>query len=640
MIVAIAGHVDHGKTMLVKQLTGVDTDRLEEEKRRGLSISLGFAHRELCADVSVGFVDVPGHKNFINTMIAGVSSIDLALIVIAVDDGPMPQTIEHFDILRLLGVKDFVIVLTKIDKADDFHQRKVLRRVKLSIPNFANLFLINSLKPNSSLNLWKYLSAKAKTLPDKSKQGHFRLSIDRSFLIKGIGLIVTGTVTSGIVTVGEELRILPGSHRVRVKQIHAFDKKVDRAHVGQRCALNISGIKKSQITRGDWLVSKLFAKGTPRFDARFTLLSSAPFSLKHRTHIKLYIGAKQQRALLIFHDRKKHGLKLSPGSTALVEIITQSDLACCRGDKFIVRDDSESFTLGGGVVLDPAVDSTKNLTESHRAFLSEKDDHPPETLFSVLILNYKQVISVKWFKHMFNLQTEDFEKISHSFSQENRLFRFSWIDEEYIVLKRQWECFEKFIQDSLYLWHKNNHVGPGIKECDLRSQFQDRFDNALFESVVSQLVKTNLIERSDGYMNLQSFRFKLDISRNSNWSLIENALSVSSSQIVAFNDLCLEINIANDTISDVLGKAVKEKRVYQLGAQRYILRERLRALMAATRDFAEREPSFSITQIKEQLGLGRNSCIDLMEYFDSIGFTRRSKDRRSVLRPKYVDRLL
>ena len=639
MIVAMAGHVDHGKTTLIKQLTGVDTDRLEEEKRRGLSISLGFAYRELCARISVGFVDVPGHKNFINTMIAGVCSIDLALIVIAVDDGPMPQTFEHLDILRLLGVKDFVIVVTKIDQAHDFHQRSVVRLIKSSIPHVANLFLINSLEPDAGINLWKYLSAKAKTLPAKSEQGHFRLSIDRSFLIKGIGLIVTGTVSSGTVTIDEELRILPCSRRVRVKQIHAFDKKVNRACVGERCALNISGIKKSQITRGDWLVGKSFGKGTPRFDARFTLLSSAPFPLKHRTNIKLYIGAKRQRALILFHDREKQGDNLSPGTTILVKFISQSDLVCCRGDRFIVRDDSESFTLGGGVVLDPVVDSTKNLSESRRTFLSEKDDQPPKTLLSSLILNHKQVVSVKWFKNMCNLKTEEFQRILHSISKKNRLLKFSWIDEEYIVSKRQWECSERFIQDSLSLWHKNNPELSGIKECELRNHFQYRFDNASFESIVSHLVKANRIERRHGYVNLTSFRGKLDISRNSNWLLIKNALSVSSPQIAAFNNLCSEINIDNDIISDILGKAVKEKRVYQFGAQRYILKNRLCELMVETRHFSEQESAFSITQIKQKLGLGRNSCIDLMEYFDSIGFTRRSKDRRSVVRPKYPDTL-
>ncbi len=640
MIVAVAGHVDHGKTTLVKQLTGVDTDRLEEEKRRGLSISLGFAYRELCAGISVGFVDVPGHKNFINAMIAGVCSIDVALIVVAVDDGPMPQTLEHLDILRLLGVKDFVILITKIDQADDFYQRSVVRVIKSSIPNFANLFLINSLEPGAGENLWKYLSTKAKTLPVKSEQGHFRLSIDRSFLIKGIGLIVTGTVSSGAVNIDEELRILPGNHRVRVKQIHAFDKKVNRARVGERCALNISGIKKSQITRGDWLVGKSFGKGTPRFDARFTLLSSAPFLLKHRTNIKLYIGAKRQRALILFHDREKQGHNLSPGSTVLVKFISQSDLVCCRGDKFIVRDDSESFTLGGGVVLDPAVDSKKNLSESRRAFLSEKDDQPPKALLSSLILKHKQVVSVKWFKNMCNLQTEEFQRILHSISEKNRLFTFSWIDEEYMVSKGQWECLERFIQDSLYLWHKNNPERSGIKECELRNHFQCRFDNASFESIVSHLVKANRIERSHGYLNLPLFRRKLDISRNSNWLLIKDALSVSSPRIAALNDICSEIDIDDDIILDVLGKAVREKRVYQFGTQRYILKDRLCELMVATRHFSEREPAFSITQIKHKLGLGRNSCIDLMEYFDSIGFTRRSKDRRSVVRPKYPDTLL
>ena len=238
MIVATAGHVDHGKTSLVQQLTGVDTDRLEEEKRRGLSINLGFAYRYVNEHISIGFIDVPGHNRFINTMISGVSSIDMALIVIAADDGPMPQTLEHLEVLRLLGVSEFTVVITRIDRVDCARLEEAKREVEELLDCSCPVFPVNNLDGTGIERLVDYLEERARESEQKLDHGHFRLAIDRAFLLKGTGLVVTGTAVSGTVDVGDQLHITPRKLPVRVRRIHAQDQEVQTGRVGQRCALN------------------------------------------------------------------------------------------------------------------------------------------------------------------------------------------------------------------------------------------------------------------------------------------------------------------------------------------------------------------------------------------------------------------
>ena len=348
MIVATAGHVDHGKSALIKRLTGVDTDRLEEEKRRGLSIILGYAYHRLPDAPPIGFIDVPGHHRFLNTMIAGVNGIDLAMLVVAADDGLMPQTVEHLNVLRLLGVEDFLLVVSKIDRVEEGRVAEVEARLRdlLSAHGLAQcpLYRVSNYTGDGIAGLLRFLEQRARTQQPRQCHGLFRLSIDRSFHLKGTGLVVTGTVLAGRVSSGESLRLLPQDKNLRVRGIHVQDEPAQTAQAGQRCALNLTGeVEKSDLQRGDWLVSPAAGPVTRRLDAEVEVLSEAGISLRHLAPLRMHIGARRVagKLYLLGSSAGRSGLggetgHLHAGESALVQLILDQPI-CRRGAVPVAR---------------------------------------------------------------------------------------------------------------------------------------------------------------------------------------------------------------------------------------------------------------------------------------------------------------
>ena len=355
MIVATAGHIDHGKTLLVKALTGIDTDRLPEEKRRGISIDLGYAYHPLADGEILGFVDVPGHEKFIHNMLAGVTGIDCALLVVAADDGPMPQTIEHLTILDLLGLENGVVALTKIDRVDADRVHEVAETVQslLDATGLAGapVLPVSGITGEGVDAVREHLVAAARRGRAEAAKGYFRLAIDRTFTIKGAGLVVTGTIFSGAVHPDDRLVISPRGMMVRVRGVHAQNREAKEAHPGQRSALNIAGqgLSKDLIHRGDWVVAEPIHAPTARIDGRIKLLPSEERPLKHWTPVHLHLGAADVTARLAILE----GRAIEPGASALVQIVLDTPIGALSGDRFILRDQSAWRTIGGGVVIDP-----------------------------------------------------------------------------------------------------------------------------------------------------------------------------------------------------------------------------------------------------------------------------------------------
>ena len=353
MIVATAGHVDHGKTSLIKALTGVDTDTLAEEKARGLTINLGYAYLPSSNDRVIGFVDVPGHHRFINTMISGVSGIDRALIIIAADDGPMPQTSEHLNVLSVLGVADIDIVITKIDAVTPERVVQVAQRaqelVDARCESEGEVFQVSSVTGDGIDALKSHLESLPPKGRDQALKRGFRLSIDRRFHVSGAGLVVTGTASTGTVSVGDHLILQPKGLEIRVRELRANDVMVKSAVAGQRVALCLAGkVELGDIDRGDCLVEPTLDQLSQRLDVELTLLSDAPNALKHLLPVKLYIGARRVSAKVALIDK---GISLlTPGQTSMAQLILDAPISAYSGERFVLRDDSESFHLGGGVI--------------------------------------------------------------------------------------------------------------------------------------------------------------------------------------------------------------------------------------------------------------------------------------------------
>ncbi|MTV39884.1 selenocysteine-specific translation elongation factor [Duganella radicis] len=376
MIVGTAGHIDHGKTTLTRALTGVDTDRLKEEKARGISIELGYAYTPLGDDI-LGVIDVPGHEKFIRTMAAGVTGIDAALLVIAADDGVMPQTLEHLAILRLLGVKRGAVALTKIDRVDASRLEQLEQEIHalLAPTDFAGaqIFRTNATQEGDIgvKALLRHLAEIAATLPANDEHRLFRLGVDRVFTLAGQGTIVTGTALAGSVRVGDMLQLAPGGQQVRVRSIHAQNRAADMGRAGQRLALNVSGAAKDDIARGTWVVAPALAECSQRVDVALTLTPDCGLTLKPWSPVHVHLGAAHHTANVVMLDDEV----LAPGHTGRVQLVLDAPVHAVPGDRFVIRNAQATATIGGGVVLDPFGPARKRRSATRTAWLDALADY-------------------------------------------------------------------------------------------------------------------------------------------------------------------------------------------------------------------------------------------------------------------------
>jgi len=378
VIVATAGHIDHGKTLLVGKLTGMDTDRLPEEKARGISIDLGFAHAELDGAL-VSFVDVPGHERFIRSMLAGVCAIDAALLVVAADDGVMPQTLEHVAILELLGVTHGVVAVTKRDRVSPERVEAVAREVRalLASTPLASYAIVpvSSVTGEGLAELRGALARVAGQATRARAEGqNFRLAIDRAFTIAGTGTVVTGTVFNGTVAVGDRLVLSPRGHAVRVRGIQVHGHAVERAQAAQRCALSLVGADAAMAARGDWLVDAAVHAPTRRLDARVRLLAAESRPLAHWTPVHVHLATVDVLGRVAIPNSGS----IAPGQSALVQLVLERPIGALRGDRFVLRDVSARRTLGGGTVLDPFAAPRRRAIPARLAELAALERATPE----------------------------------------------------------------------------------------------------------------------------------------------------------------------------------------------------------------------------------------------------------------------
>ncbi|MFT5579655.1 MAG: selenocysteine-specific elongation factor [Paraglaciecola psychrophila] len=616
MIVATAGHVDHGKTSLIKQLTGVDTDRLEEEKRRGLSINLGFAYRPLGADKVLGFIDVPGHSRFINTMIAGVGGIDIGLLVVAADDGPMPQTKEHLAVLQLMGVRDYILVVTKIDRVAAARVTQVGEQLKALVGAAAPLFALSNTSGEGVAALQQHLDRAALGFEQRTGVGHFRLSVDRAFSIKGSGLVVTGTVSAGQVAVGDSLLLQPQGVAVRVRGIHAQDQSAAIGVRGQRCALNLSGaIERDAIGRGSMLVAPALSELSDRCAVRLQLLASAPFKLKHLSPVKIHLGAGRYAAKLLCLEAPR---SLGAGSSTLAQLVFDEPLSICRGDRFILRDDSESISLGGGVILNPVAEKPqKNSPQSLLQLRALEHDSPLEVLQQLLIeqgglLNFEQ------FKRSWNIR-DDEQSVMHELP--------FLLRGPYIIGAQRWQSDKAQLLEQLQQWHRHNPLREGVAPTELRGDI----DQPLYAALITELISDGAALLRGGALTASGHRVATSPQQMQQWSQLEQALNAAENPVPLRSELQQLSGLSDKDLNSALRAAVKLGDVRQIADKRYAKPTALQAYTTAVLQLGEAGAAFTVVQFKGASGCSRNLAIELLEYFDKIRFTQRRGNERIIL---------
>ena len=629
MIIATAGHVDHGKTSLVKALTGIDADRLPEEKRRGMTIDLGFAYAPGDAAQSMGFVDVPGHERFVHNMLAGVSGIDCALLVIAADDGPMPQTREHLAILDLLGVKVGVVALTKIDAVDPGQVDAVAGEIAalLAPTSLAGspVFPLSSITGAGLPALRAHLASLQATRTTGAT-GMFRMTVDRSFTVAGAGLVVTGTIIAGAVAVGDEVNLLLAGVSARVRGLHAQNRAAQRAGAGERCALNLAGpgIAHATIVRGDWVGTASAAPAATRIDLRLRVLASEARPFRHWTPVHAHIGAADVtgRVALLEADA------LAPGTSGLAQLVLDRPMGACHGDAVILRDQSARRTVGGGKVIDVFAPPRGRARPVRIAYLKAMEhDDPAQALGAALAVS-PNGLNLSRFAACRNLAAAEFDALAAA----SKLLRPA---PDYGFLPAHWQAAQQAALDVVKAWHARSPNTPGMPEDRLLEGSPIKLTPALRAALGADLVASAALVRSGAALRLPGHSTGLRGADQTLWERINKILVLEGDRPPTVAELALPLKLQARPVKDLLVRAAQQQMVWRVSEERFALPATVQRWAAHTAALGgpARTQRFKATDFRDRSGVGRNLSIEILEFFDRVKFTRRLGDERLLQRP-------
>ncbi len=633
MIVATAGHVDHGKTVLIKALTGVDTDRLPEEKARGLSIQLGFAYHDLGGDQVVGFIDVPGHERFIRNMLSGVAGIDLALLVVAADDGPMPQTEEHLAILDLLGVSNGRVALTKIDRVTPDRVSEVALQIEALLAGTSlegsPVYPVSGQTGEGIPQLRDALREAAVEVGGRSLGGNFRLAIDRSFVLDGIGRVVTGTVFSGEAALGDNLILSPKGVEVRVRGIHALNQEAKLARAGERCAINItgSGLRNAEISRGDWLVAPAAHGPVDRLDARIRVVATEPNAFKHWTPVHVHLGAAHGSARVAVLD----GRSIKPGETALVQIVLDDEIGAARGDRLILRDQSARRTVAGGEVIDPYSPRRGRARPDRLATLTAMEREDPASALGDLLLNAPDGIDLGQFARAWNLTPNE---TSALFEQVPMVVIES--SSGPIGLRGvRWEDLRSQIVDTVRNWHRDKPESLGPNEQQLRRGLPEKVSPWVFSTAISALLQANELVRDGVVLHLPDHIPQRDEAEIALLRRVKDLLDENGFKPPVVRSLAEALGIDHGELAVFLKRAAQKGFVVKVTDNRFFLPEVVRELALMAEEVATGAPEgvFTVANFRDRSAIGRNIAIDVLEYFDRTGLTHRTGNNRRIRKP-------
>ncbi len=611
MIVTLAGHVDHGKTSLVRALTGVDTDRLEQEKQRGLTIDLGFAYLD---QGRIGFVDVPGHHRFIHNMVAGVASRQYALLVIAADDGPMPQSKEHLDILTLAGVNSGCIALTKADRVDDSRLARAKEEIKqLTAGSFlqdAPVFA-TSIEDEQSFNtLLAHLTRQAQDISTQTDNQPFRLAVDRKFTVRGAGLVTTGTVHTGTVREQDTLYHFPSNREVRVRGVRAQDQPVAEAGPGDRCALNLTGIDLEDVERGHWLT----AEPTPHFvelTINLSVLPDFPRLLRHWTPVHIYHATSHTTGKVALLDRNR----IQPGEQALVDLVCDEPLAARMGDRLVLRDFGLDVTLGGGDVVHTQTKvSTRRRGEQRRAELEGFNrTSSAESLASLLQLG---PVDLDHFRTVWHLSDKQLSELTNQFALKQ-------VGNE-AVSEDTWQQMSSRAVEQLQQHQAANPSATGLRENAFT-----HIPAAFRQTLLNELAVANKLRNNNGVYSMPDHQAELPAELSASWKRARQDLAVK--QAPSCGDLAKQWRAPLHKVEADLKALTKRGLLVHVAKHRFYLPEQLELLLQDVIQLADSK-HFSVREFRDATGIGRNVAIEVLEYFDSRGITRRHDNERQLLK--------
>lgn len=644
-IIGTAGHIDHGKTSLVKALTGQDTDRLKEEKERGISIDLGFAHLDLPGGVRAGVVDVPGHERFVRNMLAGAHGMDLVLFTVAADDGVMPQSEEHLDILHLLGVRRAIFALTKADRVTpariDEVRDEIGALVAGSSLDGSPVIPVSVISGEGLEELRRRIAGMIGGDGATPAAGRFRMPVDRAFVSAGHGMIVTGTAIGGEVRSGDMLRSLPSGELLRVRSVEVHNAPVEVASRGQRIALNLTGSSRGDLGRGDVLCDPAITLVTTRFDARLEIRPRAPSGLKDHQKIRFHVGTAERLGKVVLlgsedrpwpdPSRAKSRDAIAPRESAYCQIVLEEPVHLLRGDRFIVRDETAQRTLGGGVVVHPSASRHKrtdvDLMRKLRAF------ERGETAAFVRALvedSGEFAVSLADVSQLANRREED---VRDSLQSTGEVHAFA--DGATVKLASEETCvsIKRSMVEQLRLWHTEHPMLPGVPLEDSRASLAVQIPQANFRMLVDELVADGTVSRDGNVLSLATHRVAIPEADRALVDRIRTRLEQAPMAPPDISQLNTDLGINRPKLTEILGVMERHGTIVRVSVDLYFLRDAVDRMRHDLAAWLSAKGGATAAEFRDHFKTTRKYAIPLLEYFDREGVTIRRGDLRHLRRP-------
>jgi len=630
IILGTAGHIDHGKTSLIKAITGIDTDRLKEEKLRGITIELGFASIDLPGGQHIGIVDVPGHEKFVKNMVAGATGIDIVVMVIAADEGIMPQTREHMEICTLLGIKHGLVALTKLDLVDEEWLELATDDVKeftrKTFLEDAPVIPLSSATGQGISDFIKILDEISLKIPQRSQTGLFRLPVDRIFSMKGFGTVITGTLIAGSVRVGDTVMIYPSLITSKVRGIQVHNKSQSTAEAGMRTAINFQGIEKASINRGDVVAYPGSLQSSYMLDVSFHFLQSNEKPIKTRTRVRFHAGTSEVLGNLILLDRDE----LVPGDTSIAQLRLDSPISLVKDDRFVIRSYSPIRTIGGGQILNPIPRKHKRFKSEIVKELNDLIDQSPDEIISYhLNESGYSGISLSHLKVMTNLSEKLLKTSMQSLLSKKIIFQADKENKIYIHINALIKL-EKDILDILSKYHQANPLKAGMPKEELKSRLPAYIGLKLSNLVLAQMIKDKSIIQEGDIIRLKDHKVSLKVDQAKIRKKILDIYKENGLQPPYFKEVVKNLNIDSKLAKDVLLHLVDEKFIIKVKEDLYFDAESVKSLKNRLLDFLKANNEITTPQFKDMTGASRKYVIPLLEYLDSNNITIRIGDIRRL----------
>ena len=629
IIIGTAGHIDHGKTTLIKALTGRETDRWEEEKRRGITIDLGFTYFDLPDGSKAGIIDVPGHEKFIKNMLAGVVGMDMVLLVIAADEGIMPQTTEHLNILNLLGVENGIVVLTKCDMAEkewiSLVKEDIAESLRSTFLEGAPIVEVSSKTGYGINNLIQEINNLAeKSVRERELNTIARLPIDRVFSITGFGTVITGTLITGILKKGDEVEIYPVNKLCKIRNIQVHSSDAEKAYAGQRTAINLSNVKKTDIYRGCVIAPVNSMKNTKMLDVKLNLLKNSKRVVINRSRLHFYTGTSEILARVVLLDRDE----LTPGESCYAQLRLEDEIAVRRGDKFIVRFYSPLETIGGGEIIEPVPKKRKRFDENLIEELKVKEKGTGADVIEKIIKEARELISVSLLAKTTALTETEVKDNIEILEQEEKISLFTVKNEKYVWHKSYEIEIEEKVEKYLFTYHKENKYAKGAKKSEIKSKFLPALKQVLFDVVIQSFCEKGLVKLVDEFILLPYFNIEYDEDYIKIKERALNIINDAEFEFLKTIELAEKINHA--MTDDVISLMITEEDLFKLNdlITTMELYEEAKKILI---EFLNKNERINAAQYRDLLNTNRKTAIALLEHFDMIKLTKRVENDRILL---------